>query len=266
MGQLIVIVTNEELLPVPGARVAVPEVDLANFTGDDGRVAFNLAPGVYDVRVESYGHESTEKTVEVLAQEVSEVIVQLVALPSREPYSAVRIHAGMSSCTVPLLWGIFDFGDVCKNTTVARSDPVLFTGRLDGWAWLAQELSWSGSHWFTMFTDNAALGTVALKHLSIRHGPSPIRVTAFPGQVATGHNPTHFEPYPAANTSLRIHSLFAGYFGEVFRPIGSACNVGHDSGCMGVGTAVEARFTLYLSVFYYEPPADPDSYSALPDG
>lgn len=262
-GEIHVLVTDDELVPLQGARVEVQGAGAFNFTGADGRLALQVTPGSYKVRVESYGHESALRETDVGAGSIVEVVVVLVAVPAKVPFTEVKMFAGTSSCTVPLLWGIFDLSDACASA--AKSAHLFAVKPNADWAFLVQELSWKGSYWFTMFTDNAVPQTVTLKHLSIRHGPSPIRVMAYPGQVALKHDAQHFEPYPAKNTSLHIRSMFAGYFGESLRPIGSQCNVGHDAGCMGVGTAVEARYESYASWFYHEAPANPEKYSAIPD-
>lgn len=265
LGEISVLVTDEELLPLQGARVALVGSDVANFTGSDGKVRLAVAPGSHRVHVESYGHEAAFRDVDVVAGGVSELVVALVALPAQVPFFEVAVFSGLSSCTVPLLWGIFDFAEVCSSASVAKASDMYALEPSDEWAFVVQELAWEGSHWFTMFTDNASASTVVLKHLSIRHGPSPLRVAAFPGQIAMGHDPQYFEPYPAKDLALRIRGMFAGYFGEAFEPISGACNVGHDSGCMGVGTSVESRFSLFVSVFYHQPPGDVGVYSALPD-
>jgi hypothetical protein len=264
-GSLDVLVTDEELVPVEGARVALVGTEVARFTGPGGRVLLVAPAGSYAMRVESLLHSPVERAVEIVAGTTAEASISLKTVPQQVPYSEIFVFSGMSSCNVPLLWGVLNFSEVCNNTTLVRSSEVLVVKPEPNWAFFAEELTWQGNHWFTMFTDNTSGQSVVLKHLSIRHGPSPIRVLAFPGEIAVGHDPQHYEPYPAKNGSISMRAMFGGYFGEVLRPISSNCNVGHDSGCLGVGTSVEARFDLYASVFYHERPAQPELYSALPD-
>lgn len=267
LATLMVTVTDEEVRLIEAARVTIQPLGLSNFTGSDGRVIFaGVEPGPHNVRVEAYGHQSVERAAELLSGAVVELTVVLPQVPSIGPYSRVLILNGISSCTVPLLFGIFDFGGLCENATVAQSHNVFFVHADPEWALVKQEMAWAGSHWFTMFTDRVGSNAnVVLNHLSIRHGPSVIRVWARPGEIAHGHDPQYWEPYPATNTTLMIQGMFAGYLGEAFEPLGSTCNVQSDAGCMGVGTGVEMRFTLYVSLFYHAGPPDPEAYSAVPD-
>ena len=73
LGEIIGTVTNEDGEPIQGAKVEVPEENLATETNSQGEYSIGIGLGVHDVEVSAIGYVSQTKSIEV--EELGELVV-----------------------------------------------------------------------------------------------------------------------------------------------------------------------------------------------
>lgn len=88
-------IVGDELTPIPGAEVALLRTNLTAKTDGTGKFSFSrLEPGSYDLIVQKLGYEAENRRVEVIAGEIAEAKVTLVAIAIVEPYTEPLIMDG----------------------------------------------------------------------------------------------------------------------------------------------------------------------------
>lgn len=271
---LIVTVVNDELVPLAAAGVRLDPSGMEASTAADGTARFfDLEPGTYRIEAEAPGHRSAGQSVDVVSGETTEAVVLLNVLPIVEPYSTLTIQSGMSHCTIVFVGFYVLLGDACAPTGVmAKEEWSVEFG--EGWNFTTLELSSAMDGWWGMLIDHycpPGTGCARLEPIQgVVTGPSPLAMRAFAGQVAIGKDPDPniHEPFPSGVGNLSQWGAWAGYFGEYTN--GTFCEVYRQylypqAVCRGVGFAIERRFTVYNTIFYFEAPADFMGYTAVPD-
>lgn len=261
------LVTNTELQPIQGAVVTVPDLDRENATAEDGTFVFPDVPaGSFLVVVKASGYDSRAKRAEVRVAEESRLEFRLEALPVREPYSELFIHRGFSNCQFALWYTIVYVAGTCNSQ--ALTSKIIFRVEADAnWSFAMHEIAWETDEWFSDWI-RLPLTASTQGYLIIRHGPSPLRIGAFPGQAAVGATSPNWNPFPPGPTTWENIVYYAGRLGrELNSTTSGQCNElsNWDAGCVGVGPSLESAFDLFVTLFYHEPPPDPMAYTAVPD-
>lgn len=77
-------------------------------------------------------------------------------------------------------------------------------------------------------------------------------------------------PYPDGKFKLQSNVIYAGALQKELDDVGHAqcvAAIGFRFGCPGVGiSAAGIPFTKYITIFHWERPIDPASFTAIPDG
>lgn len=266
--ELVVRVVSRELFPLVEALVRLNETDVEARTDIEGTVTFGgLLPGTYHVFAEALGYYPATRRVELSFDEADPLVLVLEELPLVEPFHLVFIRNGISSCEVPLVFGWISEAEVCAAAGIPGRS--FFNASFeDGWAFASLELTWKGSGWFALWVYPCETRCVRDKIHGYRVGPNPVRLDAFPGETGVGKDRQFYIPFPKGAGRIETFTPYAGEFAEQINAVvpQSACGGGiHDQRCAGVGISFERRFTLYISQFYHQAPADPKNYTALPD-
>lgn len=103
------VVTNEEAQPVANVRVALLETGNETKSDASGAFVFNgIVPGTYRLLTEALGYRETGRSVTVVAGEVSEVLVSLIAITIElEPFIEMTPYTGMIQCSVNPNYAIY---------------------------------------------------------------------------------------------------------------------------------------------------------------
>lgn len=220
-------VLDEEMQPIAGADVGIRgQLSLVAKTDNLGRFTINgVTPGKLVLDVQRLGFESSTKSVDVAAGEVSEVQIVLVALMV-EPEGFVQM--------IPLK-AYMQFGATTPVVTlrpgILLNDKLIFTNSMNkGVRHTLSEMSWQSSAPLAakkMRLDTTADG----KALSNRSAPSPLTV---------------FHEY--LNTTKKadiVHNVWLPFSCDIFMP--TTCTGVPDSLAVVV---YEQRFDIYISLFF----------------
>lgn len=263
-------VIDDAIRPIEGAEVLVTPGGRANTTGPDGAALFyGLEPELYDVFVQAPGHETARDSVRLHENQVADLTIVLVSLPSNETFAELEILEGISNCGVALIFGWLAFNDSCASANLEAKE-MFDLGFREGWTYTAVEVDWETGGWYALFIDDVCeSGTCVQDKVHARtDGASPIGVRALPGEVAFGHDPDVFDVFPEGEGNLTVHARWSGDFASVVNSVaGEVCRTqnGGYGACLGVGVPIERRFTVYLAVFYNGLPDVPEQYTSLPD-
>ena len=269
-GGLVGFVGDDSLLPVAQAEVILEGLGLTTYTDDSGRFAFSLlAPGTVRILVTHPSYEPGFIEVDVTSGEVAEANLQMLPLPSTQPYHVLRQGSGRIMCGVSARPGT-GVG-VCQILTTAvgagseepRVDIQLSAANVSQVVTLVLETTWQPSQF----------GAGGL-HVTWEHaqdwneiGSGPERRVIF-GQV-NGHNPLRL----VLNSTQIAEFLqdappmqHCAYYGEcIIMGIGYAhsATLGAASPA-DAGAYVDQPFTHYVTEFFVDPA--PIEYTAILDG
>lgn len=275
-------VLTEELAPVAGALVAVDDAAQTTTAEDGTFEVTGLAPGSYRVVVQAIGFIGQAKTVSVGEGAPTDVQFTLGAAPIQEPYRELLIFEGYEVCSLVL--GVLVFGPPQIPCTETPQTSFL-VNMTESWQYLVVEMDWesSDSMWLILVPeDNAGCNTGADNWCWNRLGAAPIRIEGGPEDVrhARQYALDGETPMPAGAFSLEIGTTYAGMFREeVNGTLGDQCNLvistalgplgqqwNPNLGCgLGYGYSTGIRFTYYVTLFHWEPPESPGTYTGLPD-
>ncbi len=256
------IVTDESLLPVAGAHVALDAGDLTQ-TRHDGMFSFSdVAPGSYSLQASADGFSNASKAITVIAGEVSDVRLAIQALGGQDAYHETLIQDARMTCAVnyqgpgPPPFNSANLG--CNWVTlVAGPNPLdqdLTTFAVtpyDGVAGLWMETVWQPSQVFAqeaqvlwMIKENSDDATVTGDPILYTQGTSPAvgNVTRAALDNVTAEE-TDLECVPEECTVLAFHSAYRT--------------------STGVSLLLDQRFSDHLTVFYGG--EMPQRFTALPD-
>lgn len=239
------VVTDDTLLPLAGAMVAIVGLEGVAVTGEDGAFAFRgLAPGGYVVQVNRLGYDSVSKRIDVAAEETIPVQVILAPIVLKAIYvDVVQLNMFMG-CGGGLLLTSFTGGCAWTSTDVAEDhnvtrDVVSVVGEL---IWQQTAVLSSTRMTLTVGHNESrdAAGFTGFDHdYAEATGPSPVRV----------QKDAKFKGITDAESDEGLFMRF-----RVWTPSSA------DSLPLLV---LEQPLTVWSSMFYGEPATE--EYSALPD-
>jgi hypothetical protein len=279
------VITDDQLQPIPGAQVGVPnDLNMITLTDVAGHFVFsNVVPGRYALGASALGFTSAAKSVEVVAGEVVSVSLILAPLPIQEPYVELFLFNGMIECGIALIRTTLSAG--CDPTQAGSNTHDIYP---EGWptSWIGTmvEAEWDSQanpDWLAFDYNDRAIGYFGV-YVRYR-GTSPVK---FLVERCGDYTKTDFGRAPAPCTDdqvnssvMHVETFYNGKFQQETHTFDSLCreNVtypviggnalpGYQAGCYGVGPAIQVRWTNYISVFHLELPGDVETYSGRPDG
>lgn len=267
------VVIDDALAPVANVTVrldnatkgATPIAQMA--TGPDGRFQFGpLAPQTYRVTTAADLYAETSQLVQVVAGEPTNVRILVGSIPAKEAYVELVIDAGITGCSVSVIWLIL--GGPCSLVTTYKTQfHYLFA---DDWQYAVFEADWPTRDAIWMYVELDDDGTCIQPGSPCPgniKGTPPIRIDGAPESAHGTDKWSWGTTYPPGGEPLDIWvnlSDFGTLFDELNNYAAPVCNL--NGGCGGVGTTLEIRFDLYTSIFHNSLPPAPQQYSAIPDG
>lgn len=259
------LIVDEELRPVAGARVAVDE-QWANTTDADGRFELEeLPPGAHRVRVDAFGYESTARQVDLVAGQALDIQVKLDILPVREPWTEVIPVVAYTMCDGAAVVLLTPFSGVCPGSTTVHQVQIN-----ESWRYAVIELAWETSDSMMLWLDDDYACTENNPCWAMEVGSSVLRAEAAPQDPDIAREYASDGQYQYPNGSFELTTLltYTGmYRDELNATLGPACAASPttgDHGCYGIGMSLGIPLDLYVSVFHWERPSAPASYSAVP--
>lgn len=269
-------VLDDSIAPVANATVVLettgarPEPITDSTTDDVGEFFFSLVePGTYRVHATYPGFSEAAVLLLVAANEISETRLTLTARPTEVPYVELRILNGVTGCDS---WGLIVTFIVIGGTCPTAQGPRgLRLSVPESWRYGIWELDWRATSEFLGFLVSPNIFTCdTLPCYGVSVGPPPLKLYAEPEKKMQNETPFYHAPsggilaYPKAAFNTSIGAYHGGLLGrqttEVMRPTHYCPEY-----CYGAATSLETRFTVYASVFHFQAPPDPKSYTAMPD-
>lgn len=259
------VVTDTELRPLEGARVAVEGQGLDARTGPDGRFVLpDVHPGQHMLHVQAIGHHAVALAIDVRAGAPTDVEIALEVAPAEVPYIELLTKRGFVVCDVNAVFVVLAPGPVpgCDQSNALFNQTVA-----DSWRYLVVEAAWHNQESLHVVSDmdsTCFFGTDSDNpcfHWATE--PSPVRFDGRPNTTWALAPPEFVYPtgsfdwvVSAAGAGLLQREAAASPLCATFRPNGPACG--------GIGVGAGYAFDLYLSIFHRQA-SDLSSYTALPD-
>jgi hypothetical protein len=267
-------VQTGDLLPVAGAILRLLETRTGSplkaetVARDDGAFAFSRQePGTYRLQVNATGFTSQSQLVTVRAGQVNSVLFTLVESAPPSPYVAVRELDGLLSCAVAAV--VAPSSGSCEGNN--RQFVTLFEVLADT-AMILVEANWDGASdhvAFYFYNQSRVDNVTVLSPLGEMWGGPGSRLAMTPGKIASGAvsgalASRTYAPVPVQPFTLNATAFYAGRLAaEANQTAGPVCENLYGR-CAGAGAAVSLRYTVYVSMFLFQRPADLAGYSALP--
>lgn len=269
-------VTDEELRPLAGAEVSL--IDLADNvttkTAADGTFHIrDVPPGAHVLAAQKIGYESVSLAVDVAAAETTFVEVTLKVLAIVVPYVEVIPYEGFDSCSYALFGFVGSAPDPCPLGMPENEFALNLT---DSWRYFVAETVWltQDSFWVSI-QDEGEGCTTGNPCQGVEISGSPNRIEGAPQNpaLAARYSLDGERMYEEGRQNLSVFVLYAGMLREeinttapgVCTTFWGQFGVAARLGCpLGVGYSTGIRFQHYHSIFHWEPPADPSTYSAIP--
>lgn len=269
------LVTNDEIMPVPSARVIVVETGQTAMTDDAGGFTlFEVPAGTWTIRVEEPRHIAIQEPFTVAASEAARLDLMLPTIPGVSPYRSLFTFRGHYDCAheVPT-WP----GDCMILYETATGGPDGVTDETSSfrlpidrhWESVVLELEWEGSaenqlDGMRLYLENGNGTENGHSYLVGRaEGPgSPLTLVVHRGElhpradVYEGTQQKAFIPDDGEIAQIRVFPR-----GNFYEQTSQICS---DSGCfLGIGAGLDIDFHVYATVFYVDRAAA--VYSARPD-
>lgn len=267
-------VTDAELRPVVGANITFEGIDdLRVVTGDAGTFNITLPSGSYRMLVEAAGFFRARQDVSLQEGGVTEVHVTLEELPSQVPYLAVYPLAGFSVCDIALFLVVTTW-EVATGTDCPIGDPVRSViQQVDAsWRYAVIEQTWETADSFALYVaDDLNCTTDDPCYAILFGGTPPIRVDVAPNdaELAAQYASDGEATPPEGSWELWANVLYIGMYQDQWGGLTSdpICRglINYSPGCPSWGVSTGIPFDIYVSVFNWERPANPNQYTALPD-
>lgn len=267
-GSIRGVVTDDQLIPLAGVRVALNEAD-ARTTDEGGAFAFeNVQPGRHVISIAHAGFHAHAQTIEVALGQVVDVAILLVPEGVPLPYHTTWHQTGLIGCSfdsfVPLSYlancevffilGLHEIDDYIRIFDVGNLENS------SGW-W--SETTWTAAQTFArslkILWCGTIVGTVPEQNTWVvncfneAQGASPVRNRIPKEQLLDyleGTPSEHCDPKTNPEQCLLVSLAYTGQDGF------------HQSG-YGMGLVLQQRFEQYLTMFFN---ADlPVEFSILPD-
>ncbi len=259
------LIVDEELRPVGSARVTVDD-QWANTTDRDGRFRLEALPaGQHQVRVDAFGYESTARQVNLIGGQALDVQFKLEILPVRTPWTELIPISAYTMCDGAAVLVLTPLSEVCPDSTTVHEIPIN-----GSWRYAVIELAWETSDYMLLWLDDDYACTDSNPCWAMEIGNSILRVDAAPQDPEIAREYASDGNYQYPNTSFELTALitYMGMYRDdingTLGPVCAASPTNGDLGCFGLGASLGIPLDLYVSVFHWERPADPASYSAIP--
>lgn len=252
------------------AADADPGVEAVTDAG--GFFAFGLLdPGTYALSAESGAHAPSKQFVQVSAGAVTRTTVTLSLVPGSTPYVDLYQRVGLIECsTAEVLTSI-----PCPAANGTFPVSTMNFDIPDGFFAIIVETVWQGfSDSMRVdldINDDRALSSTDWP-MALYTGKSPLRYVLRPGQLfvppPSGQAAGLGQPRPVPTEAFPLISLVSwmgSYQEEINQTARPACELHPLGHCLGVGAALQLRYTNYVSVFVHAAPGDLSAYSAVPD-
>jgi hypothetical protein len=272
-------IVDDSLRPVANAsvRISLSKGD-APFSADTipnaaGSFGFSLlTPGTYQVRVAAAGFSNATQFAEIRAGEIAKMTVHLINAPTREPYLVVYPRSGLLECD----WAFLATSGPCPRSNLTFANSLMRFNITEGFTFVVVQTTWKGfsdSLRVDLDIDDARALSSTDWPLALYTGKAPLKYIMYPaqkfipppgGQLA-GLGP----PRPVPTHSfpmIQAVSWLGSFQREINQTAAPVCS-NHPLGyCLGVGAALDLKYTNYASVFVNGRPPNIQTYSALPDG
>jgi hypothetical protein len=268
------VTVDQSLAPVANATIVLQngtndEGQLAEMHTDaQGRFAFGrLGVQAYRISAKAAGFAPMTKLVQVSAGELSRVTLTLGAVASSQPYIELLIKNGVTGCSVTAVWLVL--GLPCGTAFPGTYQKTFKVTIPEDWAYAAIETAWRtrDAIWIYAQLDNGSCINPGHPCPGNAKGTSPLRFDAAPD---SGLNTSKYQfgsiKYPPAGKGFDLWlqvSDFGLFYDEINHNAKAVCDL--NGYCGGVGTTVQIRFSIYLSIFHHAAPEAPQKYSAVPD-
>lgn len=270
-GAIAGLVIDDVYRPVPGALVLIESVGLTATSDGEGQFTFSgLDPGAYILKVQSDGHASAPKTVQVVAGQYAEAEVQADRLFNSGPRIVTTEYSVFMSCATST--------PITTATYSCLLDQDSYRPGLSGLNFTSEQnvtylvaeilVNQPDNYQFVLrLDDGSAFGGEQYGLADIKGGTYG-KVTLKPG--ANYMNST--EPHNAAWPNTKPLAALLFYTGTGGDQVQSAaCTVPNQnvagthtcSGYFGVGQKFAIQARIVLSLFLGKPPMPIDTYSTI---
>ncbi len=267
-------VTDAELRPVAGANISFEGLDdLLVVTGSAGTFNVSVPAGSYRVLVEAEGFFRARQDVSLAAGDVTEIHLTLEELPSQVPYLAVSPLAGFSVCDIALFLAVTTW-EALTGQDCPLGDPVrsVIQNVEASWRYAVVEQTWETADSFALYVaDDQNCLTSDPCYAILFGGTPPIRVDLAPNdpELASQYASDGEAQPPEGAWEMWANVIYIGMYQDQWGGITSdpICRglINYSPGCPSWGVSTGIPFDIYVSVFNWERPADPNAYTALPD-
>lgn len=266
VARLAGVVITEDLIPIEGAQVQVGDVPPVYSDAAGAFEVGNVTPGAHRVVVQAIGFQGRAQTLDFVAGQVVEHQFTLSPVPVIEPYSEVLPFRGYMTCEVNAVILTYFLG----NSTPGCEQRVGIHNieMQSSWRHAVVEAAWETEDALHVVsdTDTTCIFGQDSTNPCFRWetSASPLRFDAIPN-TTWAHAPPEFT-YPSDAFSWVLHSAGAGFLQPEMNQY-PVCSTIRPNGptCTGVGPTLGFAFDEWVTVFHHEAPADPASYTALPD-
>jgi hypothetical protein len=275
------LVITEELVPIVGATVVADEAPPA-ITDVGGRFRISGLPIGVTLRVQvlALGYESVARNVQIPGEEAAvELQFMLPKLPTQTPYTELVITSGFEVCTVTT--GVFVRAiNPCPIGTPSPADKNVAA---ESWRYLVVETDWDTQDAFWLYVSPYSGCHTGDPCWGQAIGNAPLRVEGAPNDTALAKKYAldGERTFPEGEFEFFVSPAYAGMFREdvnntagpqcvlliltLLGPLGQKWNP--NLGCgLGYGVSTGIKYTNYVSIFHWERPSDPATYSGMPDG
>lgn len=258
-GALLAVIRDEELRPVQGALVGIPDLAIDAETGEDGQALLaNVPPGSHDVFVSALGYQEASAKVEFVAGTTTERSFALLAIQVEQPRSERIPFTGRFECA-------FTFLDIqwrtCDDTGTVwpSSDNSERFNKPLGVRQIVAELRWQA----------ASAGTGQNLDFSVMegrpdrqgcqwyandYGPSPVKLVVTVGE-------TYVNAHSAAATGSCGDTVIDDKDKDLLVKIHSSPTYVADQATVGV--TLGQKYDGYVTLFYDMDA--PEGYTAFKD-
>lgn len=279
-GVLRGLVISEELAPIPGAMVAA-NGSASTTTDAAGRFELGGLPVGVTVRIEvlALGFLSQARDVTIEGEDAPlELQFMLANLPITTPYTELVITSGFEICTV-VIGVLIRSINPCPLGTPSPADK---NTAADSWRYLVAETDWETQDVFWLYVSHNSGCATNDPCWGQAIGKAPLRVEGAPNDTALAakYALDAKKTFPEGAFEFFVSPAYAGLFRDEINntagahcvtiitttlgPLGQQWNP--NLGCgLGYGVSTGIKYTNYVSLFHWERPTDPATYSGMPD-
>jgi hypothetical protein len=260
------VVHDENIIPVPNAQIALAGTEHMTVSDSNGRFSFSKVPvGRHTLFASALGFQSTGKSIDIVAGQVTPVDVLLVVLPIVEPFYEIKTQAGLFGCGISWRPAVVYSGvAVCGVAEGTQFDDFLLV-----WETTGPPTAWVAGVFETVWSSNQAFGA----GLSINWEPNGCSNNA-PTRFArtAGHSPLWGrlagEEFQEKMKNVTTSSCSSDECNE------EKCNLQTRafsypdtlgaSAPADIGITFQQVFHQFLTEFYHD--EGPEDFSAVADG